>query len=248
MSWFLTRLVEQLLFPPFILLALAGLGLLLAARGKRLGLPLAALSLALLYAAATPLLGRSLVQSLETVPALAMPLPSAQAVVILGSGVYPEAPEYGGDSLAGGALERLRYGAYLHRLTGKPVLVAGGAPAGSSRPEAELMKEVLEREFAVPVAWAESASANTRENAEFAWRILEPQGITRVYLVSHALHMARAAEAFRRAGFEVVPAPTMFSREGRFTVLDLLPQGRGLMLTTVALHEWLGRLWYAASR
>lgn len=247
MSWFLTRLIEQLVFPPFSLLALAALGLLLALRRRKLGGWLTALSLALLYAAATPAVGRALVEAFETARALEEPLPDADAIVILGAGVYPEAPEYGGDTLAGNALERLRYGARLYRLTGKPVLVSGGAPKGDARPEGALMKEVLEREFAVPVRWAETASGNTRENALNAYAILKEEGITRIYLVTHALHMTRAVETFRRAGFEVVPAPTMFSREGRFSPLDLLPSAKGLSMTQAALHEGLGRLWYGLS-
>jgi uncharacterized SAM-binding protein YcdF (DUF218 family) len=43
---------------------------------------------------------------------------NAQAIVILGGGVRREAPEYGGATLGGITLERVRYGARLARTTG----------------------------------------------------------------------------------------------------------------------------------
>ncbi len=66
-----------------------------------------------------------------------------------------------GDSVSRRALERLRYGAYLHRLTGLPILVSGGAPYGEPVSEAELMQAALVSDFRVEVKWVEDKSANT---------------------------------------------------------------------------------------
>ena len=37
---------------------------------------------------------------------------------------------------------------------------------------------------------------------------LEAAGVRRILLVTHAMHMKRARDAFEAAGLEVVPAPT----------------------------------------
>ena len=244
LSWFFTRVLEQLLFPPFSPLLIAAAGFLLVALRRRMGLWLLGFGLMAAYAFATPIVGLSLVRSLETVPALTEPLPEAQAIVILGGGIYQEAAEFGGDTVTSSTLERLMYGVHLYRATEKPVLVAGGVPGWQAEPEAVVMSRVLEAEFGVPVRWTETGSANTRENALLSAKLLGPEGITRIYLVTHALHMPRALAAFRAAGFDVVPAPTQFSRKIRLTLLDFLPGARGLSLTNAALHEWAGRLWY----
>jgi len=59
--------------------------------------------------------------------------------------------------------------------------------------------------------------------------------------------MPRASATFRAAGFEVVAAPTAFLTRGAFsnTLLNYLPSMGGLQASGAALHEYLGRAWYA---
>ena len=56
-------------------------------------------------------------------------------IVIVGTGSYPVAPEYGGDTVGAATLERVRWGARRHRLAGLPILVSGGSPFGSRTSE-----------------------------------------------------------------------------------------------------------------
>ncbi|HET7774802.1 MAG TPA: YdcF family protein, partial [Azospira sp.] len=86
-------------------------------------------------------------------------------------------------------------------------------------------------------------SDNTRDSALKTAALLKEAGITRVLLVSHAWHLPRAAQAFGRAGLEVVMMPTAFHLDLR-SPLDYLPQAEGLRRSRIALHEWLGRFWY----
>ncbi len=67
-------------------------------------------------------------------------------LVALGGGTYPEAPEYGGDTVSTGSLERLRYAALLYRRSGKPILVSGGNPLGHATAEATQMRSLLRDE------------------------------------------------------------------------------------------------------
>ena len=61
---------------------------------------------------------------------------SAQAIVVLGGGLYFDTPEYGGDTVGGSTLERLRYAATIARKTNLPVLVTGGAGWAGGSPVA----------------------------------------------------------------------------------------------------------------
>jgi hypothetical protein len=42
-----------------------------------------------------------------------------------------------------------------------------------------------------------------------------------------------------------VPAPTAFAGGTPLNALDFLPSAKGLRRSQLALHEWLGRAWYA---
>lgn len=250
MEMLINYTLKALVLPPggpiFVML----LGLLLLRRTRRAGVTLLSLGLALLYVFSMPAFSRALLAQLQTYPALdaaRITAASAGAIVVLGGGRYPAAPEYGGDTVSDTALVRLRYGAYLQRRTGLPVVVTGGSVFGEAVAEARLMGQVLANAFRIDAVWEERASRNTAENAFLTKALLEPKGIRRVYLVTDATHMPRAVEMFRRAGLEVIPAPTAFATgadDGRTGILDWLPSSGALSGTRFAFHEFIGRLWY----
>lgn len=245
MSWFLTNLIAAFLLPPLNLLLAALLGLALLRAYPRLGRTLLIGSLALLWLCSTPYFSDAAMHLLESrysaVDAKAQP---ADAIVVLGGGTYFRAPEYGADTVGELTLVRLRYAAKLQRETGKPLLVTGGKPLGNDSSEAQQMKSVLELEFKAPVRWAEDASDNTFESARYSYKLLQPAGIRRVYLVTHAFHMPRSAMAFRSAGFEVVPAPTGFTTRYETSLLSFIPNAHNLYNTRNFMHELIGLLWY----
>ena len=191
----------------------------------------------------TPLVGLALVAALE--PPFDDPLQHpADAIVVLSGGSYPDAPEYGGDTVNGSSLERLRYAALLHKRSGKPILVSGGNPLHNATPEAEQMRAVLENEWRIPVAWSDATSNNTRENARNSYALLDQAGIRRIYLVTHAWHMPRARFAFEQAGFTVIPAATRHTARHTLRLADFVPGAEGLTLSTTFFREILGSLWY----
>ena len=210
-SW--QHIVELAILPPGSLLALALLGFLISLKWRGLGLTVVALSIAVLTSMSLPLTGRQLTAALEasTTPLYADALEEARkkagAIVVLGAGRYANAPEYGSDTVSRFALERLRYAARLHRQTGLPILVTGGAPNGVKPAEAILMRTALQKDFDVTPRWVESRSRNTMENAVFSTVLLARVGIERVILVTHAWHMRRALWSFTLAGLKVTPAP-----------------------------------------
>ena len=248
--FWLKKFVSALLLPPLAPLLLIALGLLLVRRRRRTGLALAWVGLALALALATPASVGWLLQGLETAPPVgADAMRQAQAIVILGAGKRRHAPEYGGETVNRLALERLRYGARLARATGLPVLVSGGAPTGD-RPEAELMRAVLEEDFGVPVRWVENASLDTRQNAQLSAVALRAAGVRRVLLVTHAVHMPRAQAVFEDAGVQVIPAPTAWlgGPDAGDTLLGALPGASSAYAGWYAAHEWLGLLAYRLTR
>jgi uncharacterized SAM-binding protein YcdF (DUF218 family) len=245
MSWFAVNLLSAFLLPPLNLLLVALAGLLLARSCPRLGRTLLIASLVLLWLCSTPYFAEGALHLLESpakaVDARAQP---ADAIVVLGGGTYFRAPEYGVDTVSEYALVRLRYAAKLHRETGKPLLVTGGKPLGNALSEAQQMRAVLEGEFGVPVRWAEDASDNTLENARYSYRLLQKANIKRIYLVTHAWHMPRSANAFRAAGFDVVPAPTAFTTRYRTDLFSFIPRADSLRDSRIFIRELIGLLWY----
>ncbi|MBI5626567.1 MAG: YdcF family protein [Nitrosomonadales bacterium] len=246
MSWFITNAIATFLLPPLSLLLLLALGILLIYRNRRLAKPLILAAFGLLWIASTPYFAEGALHILEAQTApLDDSRKNADAIVIHGGGTYFLAPEYAGqDVISNQTLVRLRYGAKLQRETSKPILVTGGKPGGNSLSEAQQMRESLEQDFRVPVRWTEDASDNTSENAHHSFRILQQAGIRKIYLVTHAWHMPRAAGVFRHAGFEVVEAPTAFTTRYRFDLLAFLPRAESLLDSKFFVHEVIGLLWY----
>jgi uncharacterized SAM-binding protein YcdF (DUF218 family) len=239
-----------ILTPPGIILVLGALGLLLYRRSRTLGLSLVGTSLLLLLVLSLPPAGRYLMTTLERdvhalPPADASLRANAGAIVVLGAGRDPKAPEYGGDTVSVYTLERLRYAVRLHRATGLPLLVTGGAPFGEAVSEAELMQQALTHDFGVRAQWLETKSRNTQENAAYSRPILESAGIRKVFVVTHAWHMPRSRWSFAGAGIDAVPAPMGFTMAGETTtLLDFVPSAGALLRSSRALQEHLGLLWY----
>lgn len=249
-------ILEQLILPPggFIFLALLGLVLMCKQRRRyqRIGFYITASGVGLLYLVSLPLTAGLLMSWLEPDTALSTQTvietdKAPQAIVILGAGRHRDSPEYGGDIPNAMALERIRYGVWLARRTLLPVLVTGGLADSDSPSEATMMKQLIESEYALPVRWAETQSRTTYENAYYSAEILKAEGITAIYLVTHALHMKRSVMSFEKLGFRVYPAPTAFNSDGQsgLDFQDFLPSAKALRHSAYAFHEWVGMLWYS---
>ena len=248
MEFSLVKFVEVLLLPPggLILLTLAGLVVLRVS--KYWGIGLISTALALFYLLSTPLVSGALMRSLENYPALQeteIRNSKAEAIVILAGGRLRDQPEYGGDTVAAITLQRVRYGAWLKRRTQLPLYVSGGSTRKELKGEAELMQEVLQKEFNVEVNVIENKSKTTYENAKFTAELLNQNGHNAIFLVSNTFHMPRAVEAFQEFGIEVIPAPTGYTTQKKgLLLMDVLPQAFMFNRSYYALHEQLGRLWY----
>lgn len=243
LSWQLTNTLTALMLPPGVLFLVMAGGLVLLRARPRLGTGLVTGGLAALYVLSMPLAADALLSTLED-RSPATNDGAAAAIVVLGGGKSHSAPEYGGDTVLGATLVRLRYAAHLHRRTGLPILVSGGSPEGSAQSEAELMQRALQNEFSVPVRWTEGGSANTLENAQLSYRMLAAENIRTIHLVTHAWHMRRAQLVFEAAGFKVIPAATAYTTRYRLTILDFMPDAHALRDSALFFHEITGIVWY----
>ena len=144
-SW--KPVIAALILPPvpFLVLVLIGARLLLPRRG--LGWLVILISVVLLWLSACTGAVRFVNQLLPSPPALSFDrvrelraeavAKKPLAIVVLGAGSEPFAPEYGVSSLQAGSLERLRYGLWLAGQTGAPVAFSGGTGYAQEGPAAE---------------------------------------------------------------------------------------------------------------
>ncbi len=171
-------------------------------------------------------------------------------VLVLGGGAIALAPEYGEAHLAERSMQRLHYGLWLARQVLAPVMVSGGAGRGrgDAPAEAAVAARIAIRDYGKPLKWLEAGSADTRENARLSLRLLEPDGITDLLLVTHGWHMPRALRAFEqeaaRAGFRarLIAAPMGMAPQQASTLLQWLPSSEGQRRVNTVLHELVGLL------
>ncbi|WP_018934819.1 YdcF family protein [Thioalkalivibrio sp. ALJ24] len=237
--------LEHLLLPPGLAALLLVPGLLLWRAERRGGGWLVTLGLAALILPALNIVAAPLAQTLER-DLRERPLATgrADAIVVLGGGRASDRhPVTGGDDVSALTFERVRFAARLQRQTDLPLLLSGGSPGLEGGPsEAELMAEVLRREFGIEPRWLEGASRNTHENAFFTAQHLRGSEVERVLVVTHAMHMSRALGRFEAAGLPADPAPTGFrGRSGDWRLRDFLPTVDALQTSRFALREWLAR-------
>jgi uncharacterized SAM-binding protein YcdF (DUF218 family) len=233
-----------LLLPPAGPLLALALGAILRRRRKYLGLTIGLLGFTALWLSSLEVVGNYLIRTLEPPPAAESELANAKAIVVLGAMRIHASPEYGEDTVGSQTLARLRYAARLARATGLPILVTGGKPYGGSLSEGEAMARALKQDFNTPARWIEERSTTTAENASLSFAILQPEGRTRIALVTSAWHIPRARLAFRKAGFDVIAAPTAYTSGRSPNITDWLPSADGLYVTRVALWELVGMAWY----
>lgn len=95
-----------------IILMVAGLAL---ARYRRIvGGGLVGASLTELLILSTPWMAGFLISGLQKFPPIdSSQLAKCQAIVVLGGGIYRDAPEYRGDTIGSVSLERLRYAHFI---------------------------------------------------------------------------------------------------------------------------------------
>nr|WP_255494857.1 YdcF family protein [Luteibacter sp. Sphag1AF] len=157
---------------------------------------------------------------------------TADAIVVLGGGVLPDAVADSPDDEAA-QTTRLGFGLQLYRAARAPVMLLSGGD------QARHMARDLENQ-GVPARslLLEDTSANTHENAANSAGILRQHGMETVLLVTTDIHMPRAAASFAHAGIRVIPAPT--PDPGLASHAKWWPNRAALTLSARCLREHVG--------
>lgn len=249
--------VSTLLLPPVPLLLLILVGARLMYRRRLIAWLLILTGVTLTWFSATTAAGKLLRPVVMNVPKV---LPSEviadlklgkgpnTAIVVLGAGRRTLAPEYGLSTLNSLSMERLRYGLWLARETGLPVVYSGGVGHGarSGPTEAEIAARIAEREFGRPLRWIEDRSRDTAESGILTVPKLQEAGVSRVVLVTTDLHQPRALRAYERGAqrsgkpLTLLAAPVGVPTPFVWSWADFVPTAVGFADTRILVHEWIG--------
>jgi len=247
-----SKAIAQLLLPPGGLIVMASVGLYFWKRYW--GRSIVMLALCLLWLLATVPVRDLLLNTLEQrYSALDMATAKVAgsgvtAIVVLGGGLYEQAPEYGGqDSLHNDALMRTLYAADLSLQTGFDVYATGGAlKPGRAEPEGDVMARMLVRFGVEPIRiHSENRARTTWENGTYIRDMMQHNGVQQIILVTTAWHMPRSVRAFEALGMHIIPAPCAYRVEQQaYDLRSFLPRWNVLADSGDGLHEYLGLLWY----
>ena len=243
------RIICEFLLPPSGFIILLAIGLLFwLIRLRKTAAFCILLASVLLYFSSTSFMANKLLDPLQYKYEVLKEVPvDTQAIVVIGNGRIPIAREYANlDTVNAVTLERLRYASRLSKVHQLPILVTGGSVNNERQSEAALMQKALETDFGVEVTWLEERSKTTFENARFTKKVLTENSINKVLLVTHAYHMPRAMWCFEDVGITPIPAPTIFYKRNTSTseLKQYIPNVDALKKTRLALHEYIGKLWY----
>jgi uncharacterized SAM-binding protein YcdF (DUF218 family) len=232
------------LAPPTVFIVLCFAGALLALRWRRLGIGLALAASLCLYVAAMPAFSSYLLSRIESELPETVNLAGAQAIVVLSGDVRVGDGGDIPDELGPLSLERVVLAARAYRRLHLPLAVSGGHVGEARQSAGALMQAALEVDFATPVTWNEDRSQTTWENAAFTARLLLPEKLTTVVLVSQPWHLPRAMWAFDRVGFHPIPWPGPRTVWKAAAAGDFLPNIGALRDSFLALHEIIGAAYY----
>jgi len=252
---FASKLLPTLAYP----LGSASLLIIISAfvfRQEKLQRGMLILAFALLWFGGNRWAAAGLARSLERQYPAPDPIPTVEALVVLGGGTDPLEPPREMVEI-NGAGDRVFYAAQLYR-EGKArhILVSGGRLDWDScptTPAGEMASLLTWMGVPGEAIWIQDKSRNTYEDVLYSTRMLREMQVEKILLVTSAWHMPRAMMLFEAQGIEAFPAPTdynvtdvgwerLWRGDPRSFVLDLFPEARYLSLTTRMLKEHLG-LW-----
>lgn len=205
--------------------------------------------LSLLYLASTPLVSDRLFLLVENPapPRDVDALSRADAIVVLGGMLFTAVTNQG-IVAEWSDLDRFFGGLRLYKAgkSSRLIFTSGQFPWQNNRMiEGALLKQFAETQ-GIPEAdiWTTEPVQNT-EQESLAIKKLLIQENPSILLVTSAFHMPRAKQLFEKAGFTVQTYPVDYRvQSSQLTPMDFLPGSRALDLTSLAVRELLGRMYY----
>lgn len=256
--FFLSKLLPLLIYPLGLSCLLMALGFFWLWKHPKWASWAIAAAFFVLYFSSNILVSNKLVSSLESQYLPPNPMPTADAIVVLGGATLPAlAPRPWVEVSERG--DRILYGARLYNQGKAPKLILSGGRitwrGGSGASEAGDMQEIA-MAMNVPAAdiLLAETSLNTRQNAVNVKALMAEQNIDSLLLVTSALHMPRSVAIFKQLGINVTPAPTDYlvpqeTFEGaeqtfQARLISLFPDSAAIDQFTAAMKEYVGFLFY----
>ena len=171
-------------------------------------------------------------------------------IVVLSGGMYQSGGLRPVADLRGQAYPRFYHGVEAFKESGARMLAfCGGRPSNGSESEPEVMKTMaiclgVPEESIV----TETRSRNTMESAIALSQLLPPGQNRHIGLVTSAAHMRRSYAVFAKQFPHdmIVPIPVQCAYYPmNWQAQSFVPSILNLEQSTLALHEWIGILWYA---
>jgi uncharacterized SAM-binding protein YcdF (DUF218 family) len=254
MFLFLSKLLPLFFYPLGISCLLIVLSMVLFWKHPRWAAGSLALALTILLTFSNGWVAQNLVRSLELKILAPVPIPQAEAIVVLGGGVSPALPPRPWVEVSE-AGDRILYGSRLYRQGKAPWLILSGGRIDWRKggpPESADMAEIAQA-MGVPASaiLQDPTSLNTYQNAVNVKKILDDRGIKgQILLVTSALHLPRSLLIFQHQGIAAIPAPTDFliaqqdfeasHSSWQAVLLNLFPDVSQLQQSTKALREYIG--------
>jgi uncharacterized SAM-binding protein YcdF (DUF218 family) len=250
MFFVLSKVLRALIDPLMWVLALLLVGLVARNRRPRLATATLAGGAALLLVASLPLVGHALLRTLEMPVRTTIRDGVVYDVVVVLSGVINDDPTLiSGEPQYNESVDRLLVAYTLHKQgRARNLLLSGGSgQLGGGAPEADVLARQLEAwGVGAGHVYRDSKSRNTHENAVESARIIAENGWKRVLLVTSAFHMPRAIGCFHAVGLGDIDTLAVDIRTvpPRLSAGQLSPAIEALGWTSLAIHEWVGRVAY----
>lgn len=167
-------------------------------------------------------------------------------VVVLGGGIYHGSNNNG--TLSSSSLQRLvkGYKIYKHLGSDSVILYSGGIGVGrEGLSEAEVAENWLKSlEIKEKNIIMENKARTTYENGLYVKEWLESSDYEKIYLVTSAVHMKRAAAVFQNLDIKFIPVTAGYLYSRNLVWTNYIPNRGALRANMSAIHEWVGILWY----
>lgn len=245
-----SHLIEPWVLPPGFNCLVIILGIIACFFWRKIGMLLIIVGTGTLWLLSAPIFVYSMINLLQNQYPLLQEKELAHprsnfAIVVLGGGDALQV-EYGMKrTVSDFTAHRVKYAAYLHQKMHLPILLSGGKSHADLDSEATLMANQLRDEFNINADYLETQSLNTADESRLILPILKQHQLDGVYLVTNAWHMPRSVFIFQCAGIKVIPAPMGYYVYGPgYALISYLPNMQALYASSIALHEWIGLLWY----
>jgi len=244
----LKKILTPFLLPPgLFIIFLIGYGLFLIIFKKRkTGIINIAVGL-LFWLFCTVPISNFLMENLES----KFPLPQivkGDVIVLLGAGIIDNVPDFSGYGVPQNEmLARIVTAVRLQKKLNIPIIVSGGKVDEKLSAEAPIVKRFLiDLGIRDTQIILEERSRDTYQNAKYTKKICEDHNFNQPILITSAYHMERAVESFKKVGLNVKGYSANFYANGHggYNFYHYLPEPSSLLLSSSAIHEYLGILFY----